>query len=324
MTVGAFPKFERYRFDPSSLAPNPSHTLILLRSQPDMRLSPQRALPGPHAWRRAGARVPPSPLDFARLFPSAWQYRIPRRVSALMGQRAQPRSARSRDGHPAAAPELSAAEAQKGVVADRTREVTRSPMAARKRTVAARPCVVAVHSRVEVRSWVAARSRVAVRSRAAAGSRAAARKRTVVARPRVVVDGSREAGRSRQAAHERRVVAHSRVVVPRSRVRVTTCKHMAGEHSRMMADRTAELGHNRAAAEAAAVHNHAAIQKHTVVPQSDQGRRAAHNRAPAGSHLGLPHDQETRPRPGALPAWPSQCKGSARNPLFGVPGQAQH
>jgi hypothetical protein len=158
-----------------------------------------------------------------------------------------------------------------------------TPVAARKRTVVARPRAVVDRNRE------------------------AARKRTVVAPPR-----TREPGHCRAAAYEHTAVAHSRVVAPSTRVRVATCKRAVLAYSRAVADRTAEVGHNRVAADkpAAASRNHVAIQTHTVVGHNralaEQGRRAAHNRATAGSNLGLQHAQETRPRR-------ARCRGGNRN-----------
>jgi hypothetical protein len=204
-------------------------------------------------------------------------------------------SVRSRGEHSRAAPELRAAQAQTGVVADRTldriRGVSHSPAAARKHTEATRPCRAA--------------------DREAGHSREAARKRTVVARPSAV-DRSREAGHSREA--ERKAVAYNQVVPPpRTRVRVALCKRRAAAHSRAVADRTAEMRRNRVVAykRAAAAHNHAAIQKHTgynpvLADRSREGTRTA-----PGSRLARKRDPQTRPRQGALPRWQSQSKSAA-------------
>jgi hypothetical protein len=92
-----------------------------------------------------------------------------------------------------------------------------------------------------------------------------------------------------------------------------------------VADRTGEPGHNRAAADIPAVvaRNHMAIQ-HVVAHNevlAAQDRRAPHSRAAVARHLGLQHDQEMRPRPGARPRWQSQCKGIARHPLLVSPAK---
>jgi hypothetical protein len=105
-------------------------------------------------------------------------------------------AARSRGEHPGAAPELRAAQAQKGadrtLVAHRAQEVSHSLMAARQRTVAARPFVAAD------RSW------------AVAHSRAAARKRTAVDRNRVAADRTRGVGSHATGFRSRRMPQHSR------------------------------------------------------------------------------------------------------------------
>jgi hypothetical protein len=196
------------------------------------------------------------------------------------GARCCPSAARSRGGRRGAVPEFRVAVAHKGAaadrtpMADRTREVSHSLMAARKRRVAARPCVALG------RSWEAAR------------------KHTVVAPPRVVADRTWEAG-SRAAAHERTAVAHSRVVALRTRVRVATCRRTVVAYSRVVADRP-EASHKRVVADrrTAAADNRAVADRtrgvsriraaaHKMVDRTRQCTAAIHNRTVAGSHPGL-------------------------------------
>jgi hypothetical protein len=185
----------------------------------------------------------------------------------------------SRDERPAAVPGLSAAQAQSVVashtpVGDRTREVSHSPVAARKRTVVAPPGLVVD------------------RIREADHNPVVARKHMVVAPPGLVADRSREVGHSRAATHKHAAAAHSRVVAPRTSARVAGHKRTAVADDRVM-DRSWEGVHSRVVADkpAAASSNHVGIQNRTVVNRvADRSREAAHNRAAAGSHPGPQQD----------------------------------
>jgi hypothetical protein len=196
---------------------------------------------------------------------------------------------RSRGVRSGAAPELRAAQAQKGVadrIQDRTLEVSHSPVAAHRRTVAAHPSV-AVDREADHTDH----------------SREAARKHTAVARPPLVADHSREAGHSREA--ERTEVAYNQAVPPHTRATAATCRRRAAAYSRAVGDRSAEMGHKPVAVykPAAATRNHAAIQKHTVGGDNrvavNRSREGTHNRA--ASHFAHRRDSHTRPRRGALP-----------------------
>lgn len=147
-------------------------------------------------------------------------------------------AARLRAGRQGAAPELCAAQAQKGVVADRTpvpdrtREVSHSLVATQTRTVGARPSVVVDRSRE-------------VDSREVRHNQAATHRRGAAARSRVVADGTRGIGYVRVAPCKRTAVAHSRVAA----VRIEGVGH-----SRVAADRRTAAAHNRDRVAAARTH----------------------------------------------------------------------
>jgi hypothetical protein len=128
--------------------------------------------------------------------------------------------ARSRGEHRGAAPELRAAVAHKGVVpvADRSSEVSHSLMVARKRTMAARPCVVVDRSRKAGHSRAAAHERTAVAHSRVVAPRTRVRmatcKCTALAYSRAVADRTAEVGHNRVAADKRAAASRNHVAIP--------------------------------------------------------------------------------------------------------------
>jgi hypothetical protein len=156
------------------------------------------------------------------------------------------------------------------------------------------------HSRVEARKHAANSLVVADRTRGVGYVPVAAHKHTVVAH--VVTDCNQRVGHSPLVADRAWGSADSRVAADKHRAaaqkladrtqgvrhsRADPDKRVAVANSRVVAERTAGAGQSRVA-----IHNRMALARHRV----------------AGSHPGLQHDREMRPRRAALRWRQSQCK----------------